>query len=101
MRGGEGALPGSARQAQLEGRALPERAREGDVTAVGQRELAAHEQAEPHAAEVRDRRGALEAAEDARLVLGRDADALIGDPDPGRGRIASDDDADRASLAVL
>src|SRR6185312_17069438 len=89
------------RQRHDEGRAVPGRAVHAHAAAHELDELARDPQAEPEAAVVALRRGALELAEDALLLLGRHADAVIDYADLGAPVVAAELDLDRLALPVL
>src|SRR6185369_10691390 len=86
--GGAGILQ---RQIKREGAALADRAAELDFTAQEARELAADGETEAGAADLAAGRGVglLERFEDDLLLLGRDADAGIGDFEGDHGRGAA------------
>src|SRR5690606_1618807 len=85
----------------LEGGALAQRALHANGAAVGLDDLPRDPQAQAEAAVVAGGDGALETAEDAFLVRGGDADAVVLDDDVGGFAILEDLDDDRLALAVL
>src|SRR5581483_6075797 len=89
------------RERHGERRALARRARERDRAAHGVDDLLRDPEPEPEAAVVARGDGALEAAEEAGLVLRRDPDAVVPD-DEARGPLdAVELDLDRLAAAVL
>src|SRR5262249_55526580 len=72
-----------------------------DFAAHELHQLARDPQPEPEAAVVALRRRALELVEDALLLLGSDADAVIDDAHFGALAVAADRDLDRLTLPIL
>src|SRR5690349_16241090 len=88
------------RQRDREGGALVRDAADGDAAAVQARDLACDPEAQPVAAAPVDA-DALEALEDALLLLRLDAPAAVGDADLGVARGLADADRDGLAIAVL
>src|SRR5688572_24967815 len=89
------------RQHHREGRSDAGLALNDDRTAVRLGELARDEQTEAEPAEMTQRHGALEPAEDPAQRLLLDADAVVRDRDPDRPVAVLGLDLDRLALAVL
>src|SRR5262249_39429330 len=81
--------------------ALARLAGEHDAPAKRQDELARDPEPEAEPAGAPARHGAFEAAEDARVVLGMDADAVVAHDQLGAGADGAHRDRDRLAVAIL